>query len=247
MPSNLTDHSAVQAALEAENLSKDFGKVKALKSLSLRVMPGEVFCLLGANGAGKTTTVNLFLNFLDPTEGTARVHGLDVTSKTREARSKITYLPEQVALYPDLSGLENLEYLLSLSGASQLDKESIVQFLLQAGLQEDQHQERVSGYSKGMRQKVGIALALAKSSEVLLLDEPTSGLDPASANEFSRIVSTLAERGAAVFMVTHDIYRARQVASHIGIMKKGALVENRLASELEASELEALYLKHMRN
>lgn len=239
--------SCEHPALEAEGLSKRFGQVQALSSLSLRVMPGEVFCLLGANGAGKTTTVNLFLNFLQPTEGQARVLGLDVTRKTREARSKITYLPEQVALYPELTGRENLQYLLSLSGLQYQDRESLTRYLLQAGLQEDSHEERVSGYSKGMRQKVGIALALAKSSEVLLLDEPTSGLDPASANEFIHIVGTLAERGAAVLMVTHDIYRAHQISHRIGIMRKGLLVENRLKSELEAEGLESIYLRHMRN
>lgn len=209
-------------------------------------MPGEIFCLLGANGAGKTTTVNLFLNFIQPSEGSARVFGLDVTHNTRETRAKITYLPEQVALYSELSGLENLRYLLSLSGKEELGRETLVGYLLQAGLQEDQHDERVEGYSKGMRQKVGIALALAKASEVLLLDEPTSGLDPASANEFSHIVSTLAQRGAAVLMVTHDLYRAQQISHRIGIMKEGVLVENRLTSELEAEALEALYLRHMR-
>jgi ABC-2 type transport system ATP-binding protein len=236
-----------QPALEAENLSKRFGQVEALKTLSLKVMPGEVFGLLGANGAGKTTTINLFLNFLQPSEGKARIMGLDVTENTRLARSKITYLPEQVALYPELSGRENLQYLLSLSGLHHQDLESLTRYLLQAGLQEDRHNEPVGGYSKGMRQKVGIALALAKSSEVLLLDEPTSGLDPASANEFIHIVSTLAERGAAVLMVTHDIYRAHQISHRIGIMKKGVLVENQLSSDLEAQGLENLYLRHMRN
>lgn len=241
-----TPKNGTAPALEARDLSKTFGKLQALKSLSLQVMPGEIFCLLGANGAGKTTTVNLFLNFIQPTEGAARIFGLDVTKNSAEARAKVTYLPEQVALYPELSGMENLQYLLSLSGQSKVGREVLTRYLLQAGLQEDQHDERVDGYSKGMRQKVGIALALAKSSEVLLLDEPTSGLDPASANEFSHIVSTLAERGAAVLMVTHDLYRAQQISHRIGIMKEGVLVENRVTSELEAEDLEALYLRHMR-
>jgi ABC-2 type transport system ATP-binding protein len=247
MPSLSNENSHTVPALEAQDLSKQFGKVLALEGLTLKVMPGEIFCLLGANGAGKTTTVNLFLNFLRPTAGFARIFGLDVSSQTREARSKVTYLPEQVALYPELSGLENLRYFLSLCGQAGLDREAATRFLLQAGLQEDQHDELVGGYSKGMRQKVGVALALAKSSEVLLLDEPTSGLDPASANEFCHIVTTLAERGAAVFMVTHDIHRAHQIAHRIGIMKKGKLVEDRATSDLEADALESLYLKHMRN
>jgi len=234
-------------ALEAENLSKHFGKTIALDSLSLSVAAGEVFCLLGSNGAGKTTTVNLFLNFLEPTEGCAKILGADVRSNPSLTRSKLTYLPEQVALYPELSGSENLQYLLSVSGKKAKTREATAEFLLQAGLKEDEHDELVAGYSKGMRQKVGIALALAKASEILLLDEPTSGLDPASANEFTHIVTQLAKRGAAVFMVTHDLYRAHQLSHRIGIMKKGVLVENRLTADLEAEELESLYLRHMRN
>ena len=234
-------------ALVAKSLSKTFGDNRALDNLNLSVDPGEIYCMLGANGAGKTTTINLFLNFLEPSQGVALVSGIDVSQKPQEARAKVTYLPEQVALYPELTGLENLSYLLALSPQHKSPKQQLADFLDEAGLAPEHHHRRVGGYSKGMRQKVGIALAIAKSSEVLLLDEPTSGLDPSSANEFSEILLQLAHQGAAIFMVTHDLFRVKQLSQRVGIMKKGVLVEERLTAELEATELEQLYLQHMRN
>ena len=234
-------------SLEARDLSKSFGSHLALDRLNLSVKKGQIYCMLGGNGAGKTTTINLFLNFLQPSGGSARVMGLEVTEKPAEARSKITYLPEQVALYPELSGLENLNYLLSLGGSEVPGASVLSNYLGEAGLDGEHHNQRIDGYSKGMRQKVGIALALAKKSEVLLLDEPTSGLDPSSANEFSNILLRLSKQGAAIFMVTHDLFRVKQLSDKVGIMKSGVLVEERNTSELEATELEQLYLEHMRN
>lgn len=236
-----------EVKLEARDLSKNFGETLALDRLNLNVKGGEIYCLLGANGAGKTTTINLFLNFFQPSSGRALVSGLDVTEKPSEVRARLTYLPEQVALYPEFSGLENLEYLLALSQRTETDRPALKSYLKEAGLSEDSHDRPVGEYSKGMRQKVGVALALAKKSEVLLLDEPTSGLDPASANEFSQIVSRLAEQGAAILMVTHDLFRVKQLSHRFGIMKKGILVSEESTSEVDADELEKLYLRHMLN
>lgn len=232
-------------ALEAVGLCKSYGDTPALTDLNLTVRSGEIFCLLGANGAGKTTTINLFLNFIEPSSGQALISGFDVTTHTQKARSLLTYLPEQVSLYPELTAEENLKFLLALSPVPQ-NGSSITESLLEAGLDQKFHNERVGTYSKGMRQKVGIALAIARASRVLLLDEPTSGLDPASANEFGEIMLRLAARGSAVFMVTHDIFRARAIARRVGIMKSGRLVDVLEASNIEAGALEALYLEHMR-
>lgn len=234
-------------SLEAADLSKSYGSHLALNRLNLRVEAGEIYCMLGGNGAGKTTTIHLFLNFIKPSGGRATVLGVEVSKHPHQARSKMTYIPEQVALYPDLNGLENLRYLLTLSGLDSLTEGELSRYLEQAGLDSSHHRQKVAGYSKGMRQKVGVGLALAKRSEVLLLDEPTSGLDPASANDFSNIVSGLAEQGAAVFMVTHDLFRVKQISHRVGIMRAGELVEERHTAELETEELEKLYLQHMRN
>lgn len=228
--------------LEAKNLTKRYGSHTALNSLNLRIQPGEIFALLGQNGAGKTTTINLFLGFIEPTEGTASINGISVAENPKEIKKYIAYIPETVMLYPNLTGLENLEYFSSLAGFDYSKKE-LNELLITAGLQAQAFDQRLAGYSKGMRQKVGIAIAVAKKAKVLLLDEPTSGLDPKASNEFSQIIQTLAENGTAILMATHDIFRAKEVASRIGIMKEGNLESVIDASMISANELESLYLK----
>ena len=177
--------------LEAINLSKSFNSSTALHPLNLRIESGEIFCLLGANGAGKTTTINLFLNFIPPTSGAADVDGLDVTQTTLESKRYFAYIPEQVMLYRNLTGLENLEYFTALAGCEKFSKNRLRRFLIDAGLQADAADKRVGSYSKGMRQKVGIAIATAKNAKALLLDEPTSGLDPKTSNEFFELLKRL--------------------------------------------------------
>src|SRR5919204_5877786 len=140
--------------LEAVHLSKSYNGTIALDRLNLRIEPGEVFCLLGANGAGKTTTINLFLNFIDPTSGTARINGLDVTKAPLETKKHVAYIPEQVMLYRNLTGLENLEYFTALAG-HEYPRQTFIDLFRQVGLPPGAEDQRVSTYSKGMRQKVG--------------------------------------------------------------------------------------------
>ncbi|WP_349744455.1 ABC transporter ATP-binding protein [Roseateles cavernae] len=227
--------------LQATQLSKRFGAHQALDTLTLSIAPGEVFCLLGPNGAGKTTTLNLFLGFLKPTQGDARVDGLDVATDPDGARARLSYLPEQVALYPHLSGLDNLRFFASVSGA-RTDTPMLQQCLADAGLQCDAFDRRVSGYSKGMRQKVAVALTLLRASKALLLDEPTSGLDPQASREFAGLIGGLRERGLAVLMATHDLIHAKDVATRIGIMKSGRLVAEFASDEVSHQQLQQAYL-----
>ena len=159
-----------------------------------------------------------------------------------ETKKFIAYIPETVLLYPNLTGVENLKFFSSLAGFDY-DNEALTNFLSKAGLQADAHHNRLGGYSKGMRQKVGIAIAIAKKAKVLLLDEPTSGLDPKASNEFSEILKELASEGTTIFMATHDIFRAKEVADRIGIMKRGNLISEINADEISANELEKLYLQ----
>jgi ABC-2 type transport system ATP-binding protein len=166
----------------------------ALDRLDLTVQAGEVFCLLGPNGAGKTTTVHLFLNFIAPTSGQALVCGIDSARNPLGARRKLAYIPENVMLYGKLSGLENLAYFSALATGLRLSPMELLDHLRRAGLPAEAATRPVAGYSKGMRQKVGIAIALAKNAEALLLDEPTSGLDPLAANEFARLIDDLSRR-----------------------------------------------------
>jgi len=228
--------------LIAENLSKTYGDYKALNNLNLKLNEGEIFALLGQNGAGKSTTINIFLGFVKPTEGVAKINGISVVDHPEETKKFIAYIPETVLLYPNLTGVENLKFFSSLAGFDY-DNEALTNFLSKAGLQSDAHHNRLGGYSKGMRQKVGIAIAIAKKAKVLLLDEPTSGLDPKASNEFSEILKELASEGTTIFMATHDIFRAKEVADRIGIMKRGNLISEINADEISANELEKLYLQ----
>lgn len=228
--------------LIAENLSKTYGDYKALNNLNLKLNKGEIFALLGQNGAGKSTTINIFLGFVKPTEGVAKINGISVVDHPEETKKFIAYIPETVLLYPNLTGVENLKFFSFLAGFDY-DNETLTSFLSKAGLQSDAHHNRLGGYSKGMRQKVGIAIAIAKKAKVLLLDEPTSGLDPKASNEFSEILKELASEGTTIFMATHDIFRAKEVADQIGIMKRGNLISEINADEISASELEKLYLQ----
>jgi ABC-2 type transport system ATP-binding protein len=231
--------------LEAIDLKKVYGTYEALKGLNLRVNEGDIYCLLGANGAGKTTTINLFLNFVEPTSGTARVNGVDVCANPLETKRHLAYIPEQVMLYGNLSGLENLEYFARLGGHGEYSAADYRAFLDRVGLQPEAASRRVRTYSKGMRQKVGVAVALAKQARALLLDEPTSGLDPKASNEFSELLVQLKNDGAAILMATHDLFRAKETGSRIGIMKGGTLVRELSTDEVSHADVERIYLEHM--
>ena len=231
--------------IQAIDLCKTFGAGLAVDHLTLMIQPGEVFCLLGANGAGKTTTINLFLNFIPPTSGHARIDGLDVVQHPLETKKRLAYIPEQVTLYRNLTGLENLRFFSRLAQAAADSDDELLAILAQVGLTADQARRRVHTYSKGMRQKVGIAITIAKGATALLLDEPTSGLDPKAANDFSVLLSDLSARGVAILMATHDLFRAKESGTRVGIMKHGRLVESMDTKQLGHSDLEQIYLRHM--
>lgn len=230
--------------LEAHQLTKRFQDRVALDALDLTVHDGEIYALLGPNGAGKTTTINLFLGFLKPDAGDARVAGTSVAQDPVAARRKLAYIPEMVSLYPRFSGVENLDYFSRLGGHPRR-REELYELLQRAGLQREAADRRVGTFSKGMRQKVGIALALATGAKALLLDEPTSGLDPAASHEFSRMLKQLAGEGVAILMATHDLFRAREDASRIGILVGGRLIAQYSRDEIKDQDLERIYLERM--
>lgn len=229
--------------LEARNLTKHYDNalVPALDHLNLIVPAGEVFCLLGPNGAGKTTTVNLFLNFIQPTEGQALVFGIDSVKNPLGARAKLAYIPETVMLYGALTGLENLQYFTQISGGA-LSTAALLSYLETAGLPVEAATRPVSGYSKGMRQKVGVAVALARRAQALVLDEPTSGLDPLAANEFAALIERLRRDGMAILMVTHDLFLAKQCGTKIGIMANGKLAKVFGVDDVDHEGLERAYI-----
>lgn len=231
--------------LSAKTLSKDYGARRALDDVNFTVGSGNIFCLLGANGAGKSTTIKLFLGFLKPTSGSAEVDGLDPRQEPRAVRRRLLYIPENVALYDELTGYENLDYFARLAGVEDRSPARLRESLAAAGLAADACDRRVGHYSKGMRQKVGIALAIVKEAKALLLDEPTSGLDPEASAEFHDLLVRQRDRGAAILMATHDLFRAREVATTIGLMQAGRLRRTIDAATITANDLESLYLEEM--
>ena len=232
--------------ISIQNIIKSFKNLKAVDNLSLEIKEGEIYGLLGSNGAGKSTTLNILLGFLTPDSGTALINGVDTTDNSDEARKQIGYIPENVSLYPYLTGVENLDYFCKLNDKSH-SPEKLEGFLDKCGLDSEFHNLRTETYSKGMRQKVGIAIALAKEASVYLLDEPASGLDPLASNELSALLRKLASNGAGILMASHDIFRIRETCNRIGIIKNGELLKEMDTSDVSTNELENIYIDYMQN
>ena len=232
--------------LQAVDLTKRYEDgLLALDSLNIEVKEGEIFCLLGANGAGKTTAINLFLNFIDPTSGTAMINGIDVTKDPLEAKKYVSYVSENVMLYGNFTARQNLDFFAKLGGKRNLTKEDYHMHMRKVGLQEEAFEMRLKNFSKGMRQKLGITIAIIKDAPNILLDEPTSGLDPKAAAEFVKILKNLRDDGKSILMCTHDIFRTKDIADRVGIMKEGRLVMLRSRDEFLAENLERVYLDYM--
>lgn len=209
--------------LQAEDLHVSRGGREVLAGVSFAVSGGEVVGLLGGNGAGKSTTLAAFLGFLPIDRGQVRVNGQEVGRDPPAARRAMAYLPEAVSLYEHLDARENLRYFLQLAQAPARDAD-LEAALDRVRLDADARGLPLKRYSKGMRQKVAIALAILRDTGILLLDEPTSGLDPTAIDEFHGLVRGLADAGKAILMVTHDVYGACQVADRIGLLHRGHLV-----------------------
>lgn len=216
--------------LNAEQLVVSRANKEVLRGIDFCVEAGEIYALLGGNGAGKSTTLLSFLGFLTPSSGSITVNGFNVVNNTAKARACLAYLPESASLYEHLNAYENLDYFLKLAKTS-VSRAEIDNALSQVALAKTSRTLTLQGYSKGMRQKVAIALAILRNTDILLLDEPTSGLDPLAIDEFHALVRGLADDGKTILMVTHDVYGACQVADRIGLLNAGLLVGEFFAPE----------------
>jgi ABC-2 type transport system ATP-binding protein len=231
--------------LEALHLTKTYRTgVRALHDLTMRVADGELFCLLGANGAGKTTTLSCFLDFTAPSSGSAWVDGVPVAERPMETKRRCGYVAESVAVYDTLSAVENLRYFAQLCGV-RLTRSSAAHALTAAGLDAFQQSRPVRQYSKGMRQKLAIAIAISRGAGNLLLDEPTSGLDPTAARDLMELLARVRDDGRAILMSTHDVFRAARYADRIGIMRAGVLVRELAPRTHDRAEVEAIYAECM--
>lgn len=217
----------------------------AVKELSLSVAPGEVFGFLGPNGAGKTSSMNVLLGFLQPTSGSARIYGLDVTDPT--ARQRVGYLPELTYYYKFLTAEEILRFYAQLFSLSKEETDRRVEELLDlVELPRQARRKQLRTYSKGMQQRLGLAQALINDPDLLILDEPTSGLDPVGRMKVRDIIQKLKERGKTVFFSSHELGEVETVCDRVSILYQGELkvlgsVEN-LVREYECN-LERIFLK----
>lgn len=232
--------------LEIKGVYKEYDNhIMAVKNLNLYINPGEIYCMLGANGAGKTTTVNMIFNFVYPTKGIIYANGIDVSKEPLKAKQKLAYVSENVMLYNNFTALQNLNFFARISGNKNYTLADYEKMLLRVGLPIESNNRRIKTFSKGMRQKCGIAIAISKNADIIILDEPTSGLDPRSGMEFMKILEELRDEGKTIFMTTHDIFRAKKIANKVGIMLKGTLVKEVSQKELLNIDLEQLYMDYI--
>jgi ABC-2 type transport system ATP-binding protein len=210
-------------AIQTDNLTRTYGDLLAVDHLTLTVAQGQIFGFLGHNGAGKTTTISLLTTLILPTSGSAQVCGFDIVRDNLAVRQRIGYVPENVRLYNDLTVAENLSFFAALSGVQHIPAK--VNEILELLGCADWHNQRIGGFSKGMRQRIGIAQALLHQPEALFLDEPSSGLDPEGTREVGDLIVRLnREYGITVFLNTHQLSEVSKLCTSIGIMNHGRLV-----------------------
>jgi len=246
----------MELAIETHELSKRYGKQMAVNGLTLQVKPGEIFGFLGPNGAGKTTTLLMLLGLSEPTSGTARVCGHDPARKPLLVKRLVGYLPESVGFYEDMTAIQNLTYVARLNGIRDGGLRHRMEELLdQVGLL-GEARKRVGAYSRGMRQRLGIAEVLLKDPKVAFLDEPTLGLDPDGTQKMLDFIVDLGRRrGITVFFSSHLLDQVQRVSDRVGIMLKGNLVaagpiqelaKQKLGVDQERYTLEEIYMRYFR-
>jgi len=225
------------AVIVTWGLTKRYGRVVAVEDLNLEVEEGEVFGLLGPNGSGKTTTILMLLGLTEPTSGEARVLGLDPMREPLKVKAKVGYLPDQVGFYGELTAWENLRYTTRLLGLPEAEaKARIEEVLRRMGLWEVRDR-RVSAFSRGMRQRLGLAEVLLKRPQVAILDEPTLGLDPEAAREFLDLIKGLKAEGITVLLSSHLLHQVQEICDRVGLFHKGRLALLGRVEELAARVL----------
>ncbi|NJC98996.1 MAG: ABC transporter ATP-binding protein [Anaerolineae bacterium] len=215
----------MSAVIEVNALARVFGQNRAVDGMTFHVEQGEVFGLLGPNGAGKTTTVRLLNGILPPSEGTARVFGLDPTTQGEDIRRRTGVLTETPALYERLSARENLEFFATLQAIPASDVSRRVDEILEFFELASRANDKVETFSKGMKQRLALARALIHRPPLLFLDEPTSGLDPEAAQQVNDLIENLTSaNGQTVMLATHNLFEAQRLCDRVAIMNKGRIL-----------------------
>ena len=246
-----------QVIIETEELTKRYGSQTAVNTLNLTIYEGEVFGFLGPNGAGKTTTLLMFLGLTEPSSGKAKVIGFDPTRDPFHVKEKVGYLPENVGFYDDMDARQNLRYIARLNRIQdRVSNTRIDETLDLVGLL-DEAKKKVGVYSKGMRQRLGIAEVLIKEPKLIFLDEPTIGLDPDGTNRMLDLIRSLSrDRKITVFLSSHLLDQVQRICDRVGVMIKGKLVAIGPIEELakkklglddkEDYTLEEIYMKYFK-
>ena len=245
-----------QTVIEAEGLTKKYGHQTAVNNLNLQIREGEVFGFLGPNGAGKTTTILMFLGLTEPTSGKVRVIGFDPTRDPFHIKEKVGYLPENVGFYDDMDARQNLQYIARLNRIpDKISIERITESLKVVDLLEEVG-KKVGTYSKGMRQRLGIAEVLIKEPKLIFLDEPTIGLDPDGTNRMLDLIHSLSrDKNITIFLSSHLLDQVQRICDRVGIMIKGDLVamgpieelaKKKLGVDKEHYTLEEIYMKYFK-
>ena len=211
--------------IELIDLTKKYGSFTAVDQLNLVIRKGEIFGLLGPNGAGKSTTILMMLGLTEPTSGSVYVCGVNSTSNPIEVKKRVGYLPEDVGFYDDLTGLENLMFTARLNSIPEKEvREKSIQLLNRVGLSE-QRDKKAGKYSRGMRQRLGLADVLIKDPEVIILDEPTLGIDPTGVRDFLELIVKLSkEEGLTVLISSHHLHQVQQICDRVGLFINGKLI-----------------------
>lgn len=212
-------------AVVIENLVKDYGDVKAVDGLTLRIPEGMIFGLLGPNGSGKTTTINCLSGLISATSGLLKVGGYDVQKESSKMKQVLGICPQETALYPYLSGKENIELFGDLYCVPKETLKSNVEYVIEkVGLSEDINR-KVGKYSGGMKRRVSIAMALVQDPKIVFLDEPTVGMDPQSRRAIWDFVSELKDKGKTILLTTHYMEEAEALCEQVGVIDHGKLIE----------------------
>lgn len=233
--------------IELIDLTKKYGDFTAVDQVNLSIGKGEIFGLLGPNGAGKSTTILMMLGLTEPTSGRVTVCGINSTIHPVDVKRKVGYLPEDVGFYDDMTGLENLVYTAEINGFSRKEaKENAQRLLDRVGLG-NEVAKKTGKYSRGMRQRLGLADVLIKKPEVIILDEPTSGIDPSGVRDFMDLIHRLSkEEGLTVLFSSHHLNQVQQVCDRVGLFKKGKLLADIALNDLHKDEhgLDEIYSQY---
>ena len=242
------------AIIETNELTKMYRNDVAVDHLSFTVNEGEIFGFLGPNGAGKTTTLLMLLGLTEPTSGSARVLGLDPTREPIKVKTAIGYLQENMGFYPDLNAVQMLQFVAELNGLTGSEMEGRIGDALQTVGLATESDKKIGAYSRGMRQRLGVAELLIKDSKVAFLDEPTLGLDPDATNRIMGLIESLChDKKMTVLLSSHLLHQVQKICNRVGIMIKGQMVAqgpmDRLAKEKlgigqETYSLEEIYMKY---